>query len=185
MFILGSRKLNSGEKIRLVWDRVGNPLFCSKLLILKSDCVRFALVALYKRATMSKLLLLLCKKEQHGWFARASRESLSKMSDLLKKIHIFLFVFDSFSLLFPFLCPRANRSHRSLLSRSFLKSYRSDLLSSLFTKERPWGNHSQRSLQKSDHERLAPFAHDKRETGAICSFLQANRSLAYKNQVIC
>ena len=139
MFILVSRKLNSGEKIRLVWDRVGNPLFCSTLLILKSDCVQFALVALYKRATMSKLLLLLCKKEQHGWFARASRESLSKMSDLLKKIHIFLFVFDSFSLLFPFLCPRANRSHRSLLfapNALYKRATMSDWLLSLMTKER-------------------------------------------------
>ena len=32
-------------------SRVGNSLFCSKLLILKSDCEWCALVALYKRAT--------------------------------------------------------------------------------------------------------------------------------------
>ena len=35
----------------------------------KSEPARIALVALYKRATMRKLLLLLFLKEQHEWFA--------------------------------------------------------------------------------------------------------------------
>ena len=61
--------------------RVGNlpfrsSLFCSKSLILKSDCERLALLALYKRATMSKLLSLLFTKEQ-PWVNRSSR-SLQK-----------------------------------------------------------------------------------------------------------
>ena len=47
-----------------------------------------------------------------------------------KKKFVFIFhhVFDSFSQLFPFLCPRANRSHRSSLRRSLQKSDGSDLL---------------------------------------------------------
>ena len=49
--------------------RVGNSLirsslFCSKLLILKSDCEQFAQIAHEKRATVSKLLRLLTKNEQ-------------------------------------------------------------------------------------------------------------------------
>ena len=42
---------------------------------------------------------------------------LSKTNDSLEKIRCF----DSYSLIFPFLCPKANRSHRSSLRRSFLK----------------------------------------------------------------
>ena len=39
-----------------------------------------------------------------------------------QKNMLFNHVFDSFSLLFPFLCPRANCFHRSSLRCSFLKS---------------------------------------------------------------
>ena len=38
------------------------------------------------------------------------------------------------------------------------------------------------SLQKSDHERFAPVAHDKRATGVICSFSRAKHSFAQKNE---
>ena len=49
--------------------RVGNSLirsslFCSKLLILKSDCEQFAQIAHEKRATVSESLRLLTKNEQ-------------------------------------------------------------------------------------------------------------------------
>ena len=37
-----------------------------------------------------------------------------------------------------------------------------------------WANHSLRSLQKSDCERFAQVAYDRRATGAIHSFSQAN-----------
>ena len=110
---------------------------------------------------MSESLLSLFTKEQ-PWVNRArrllkkrdlsdSRESFSKESDSLVKIFV------SFSLLFPFLCPRANRSSSSSLSHSFLKSNGNDSLPSLFTKERPW---------------------------AIRSFSWANRSFAHKNEQI-
>ena len=55
--------------------------------------------------------------------------------------NMFLTVFHSFP---PFLCPRANCSRCS-----FLKNGGSDLLTSLFTKERPWANCYYRLLQKS------------------------------------
>ena len=61
-----------------------------------------------------------------------------------------------------FLCPRANRSRHSLLINL------------------TWGNCSCRSLQKSDREQFAQIAHDKRVTGVIRSFSQANCSFAYK-----
>ena len=82
---------------------------------------------------------------------------LSKTNDSLEKIRCF----DSYSLIFPFLCPKANRSHRSSLRRSFLKIDRSyspsslftkktvsELLPLLITKEWTWAIRSRRSLQK-------------------------------------
>ena len=81
----------------------------------------------------------------------------------LKKWAIrFLTVFHCFP---PFLCPRVNHSHHSSLHRSSLKSYRSNLLSSLFTKEWRWANRSE-------------------QPWAICYFLRANRSFAHKKHAI-
>ena len=68
-----------------------------------------------------------------------------KKSNLLKKT-----IFDSFPQFSPFYAKRAKRSHRSSLGRSFLKIDGIDSLSSFITKERPWGNRSHHSLQKSD-----------------------------------
>ena len=76
--------------------------------------------------------------------------ALKKMGNSLKKISSFHHVFDSFSLFFPFLCPRENCSHRSSLCRSFLNRDRSNSLSSLFTKKRPQGICSHRSLAKQE-----------------------------------
>ena len=103
------------------------------------------------------------RKKLGEWFVCDSSKSLSETSDWLKKKLYFLFVFDSFSLCFPFLCPRANCSHLSLLSCSFLKSDRSYSLSLLLTKEQLWANCSRRILQKSNHERFTPIAHDNIE----------------------
>ena len=96
-------------------------LFCSKLLILKSNHVRFTLVALEKVATMSKLLSSLFIKE---WpWANCSCPSLQKSNrELIALIAPLLF---------------------------FINSDQSDLLQSLFTKEQLWANRSCRSLQKS------------------------------------
>ena len=135
------------------------------LFFKKSQRERIALAALYKRVAVRKLLSPLFKKSNvsDSFVIRLWFEGIALKKRVIRSKKYVFFI------CFPTFMPK------------------SDLLSSLLTKdkERPWGNHSQRSLQKSDHERLAPFAHDKRETGAICSFLQANRSLAYKNQVIC
>ena len=143
-------------------------LFWSKSHILKSDCERFALVSLIKRATMRYLLPSIFKsdREHHSCcslqrsdceqialfvlFAHDSSKSLSKTSDLLMiranrsknewfapKNSYFLYVFDSFSNVFPFFMTKSES-----LSQSLLGSGGSDLLSSLFTKERPSVFHS-------------------------------------------
>ena len=163
-----------------LWGMAGNSLFRSSLfaLLLKiahfkdrlyaicsliwANRERIALVALYKRATEEN----------------RSRCSLKRVTRVIRLWfeQIIFFLLDSFSLLFPFLCPRANHSHLSSLSCSFLKSNESngsDSLSSLFTKEWLWANcssHStgaicsRRSLQKSDCEQIAPVTLYKRAT---------------------
>ena len=65
-------------------------LFCSSLFCSK---LKIALIALLK--------------EWHEWFAL----SLSKNEQRALQIHIFPHVFNSFPMLFPFLCSRANCSH--------------------------------------------------------------------------
>ena len=67
------------------------------------------------------------------------------------------FYFHMFWQFFTFLCSRANRSCCSSLIGSFLKS---------------------------DSERFAQVAHDKRAKGVICSFSWVNRSFAHKNEGI-
>ena len=52
------------ETTRVGNSRSRSSLFCSKLLILKSDCEQFAQITHEKRATLSKLLRLLTKNEQ-------------------------------------------------------------------------------------------------------------------------
>ena len=69
-----------------------------------------------------------------------------KTSDLLKKYRSFCYVFDSFSLLFPFLAQEQIAPIALHYRHSFLKSGGSDSLSWLFTKEWPWAIHSQRSF---------------------------------------
>ena len=124
------------------------------------------LVALYKRATMSESLWLLCKKEGHKWFD-------------WKKLYLYLYY------IFHFFSPRANGSIHSMLSRSFKKSKGSNLLLLLFSKEWPWANRSCCSLQKNNCEWFASIAHDKRAMWVICSFSWANRSCAHKKWAIC
>ena len=76
--------------------RVGNSLFLSKSLILLSDCERFALVALWKRATLSEslvtmndLLPLLIKKERREQFALFhKRITLSLFRSQKRVIHL-------------------------------------------------------------------------------------------------
>ena len=77
-----------------------------------------------------------------------------KTSDLLKKYRSFCYVFDSFSLLFPFLAQEQIAPIALHSRHSFLKSGGSDSLSWLFTKERPWAIHSQRSFT---HKKQANF----------------------------
>ena len=95
-------------------NRVGNSLFCSKSLILKSDHEWFANIALFKRAT---------------WESK----SLSKNERFARKIHIF-HIFLQFSLFFML-------QSESLMLLFFICSFlNSDLchsLLSLFAKELP------------------------------------------------
>ena len=53
-------------------------LLCYQSLFLKSDHEQFALVALYKRANLSELLLSVFKKEQQKLFARVGSFALKK-----------------------------------------------------------------------------------------------------------
>ena len=89
------------------------------LLFTQDNREQIALVTLYKRATVSKLLSTLFSKERplkksdvsDLLVIQANRSQ--KTSDLLKK-NLFFVCLDSCS---PFLCPRANRSRCFSLSR--------------------------------------------------------------------
>ena len=145
----GSGSLAPGR----VWNLlICSLLFCSKLLILKSES-------------------LLAMWVIHSWFEWIARIKPAVPS----KNSYFLYVFYSFP---PFLCTGANRSLLSLLICSFLKSKLSNLLPLLFTKEWLWAIRLGRSWQKSNCERFAQAAHDKRARGAIRSFDRANCSFA-------
>ena len=74
---------------------------------------------------------------------RNNRKILTKNKWFAQKISIF-------HMFFPFLCPRANCFHRSLLICSFFKSDLSDLLPWLCTKERLCAIHSGCSWRKRD-----------------------------------
>ena len=70
---------------------------------------------------------------------RSHRSFTLKKRAMRSTKFVFFVCFWQLLLIFPFLCPRAKRSHRSSLCRSFLKSEGSDSISSLFTKKLPWG----------------------------------------------
>ena len=104
-------------------------LFCSKSLFLKSNHVRFALIALYKRVTVSELLSSLFKKSDVSDLLFCSQ----KTSDSLKKC-VFSPCFWKIFTAFPLFIP--NRSRHSSLCHSFLKSDRSNTLLLLFFKSK-------------------------------------------------
>ena len=151
--------------------RVGNSLFALSLKIAlfteqqwairscqplkKSDHGQIALRShrSLQKSDTRELLSLLFKKERREWLSL----SLSITVQFAGKNCIFHNVFDIFSLLLPFLCPRENLSRRSLLRCSLQKSDVSKLLPLLFTKE--W------------REQIASVALYKR---VIPSFPQAN-----------
>ena len=111
----------------------------------------------------------LFKKEQHVWLSLDLSKSLSKMNELLKK-SLFSFVFDSFSLPFPFLMPKFE-----LLMSLFAQS--------LFTKEWPWANSSRCSLQKS--YRLWAICSRRslqKSNGSESLFCSQNHAIRSKNQ---
>ena len=78
---------------------------------------------------------------------------------------------DSLVTVFPHFMPKSKLLVSLLmLIHSFLKSNFSDSLPMLFTKEQLWAICSGRSWQKSDCERFAQVAYNKRAKGAIRSF---------------
>ena len=103
----------------------------------------------------------------HSWLERIAL----KKQVIHSRKNILLYVLDSFS---PFLWAKVNRSLRSSLSPSFLKSHGSDTLLSLFKKEGSW---SLCSLQKRNWEPFAPAAHDKRATAWSNLLLITSESL--------
>ena len=118
----------------------------------QGDCERFALVALFKRATVSDSDPSLLTKEQPWQIARFLWAK-SNMSDFLvnqaarSQIERFVIQFDSFSMIFPFFMPK-NEWLPSLFTKSLF--FGSNSLSSLFTKEQLWAIRSCCSWQKSD-----------------------------------
>ena len=145
---------------------------------------RFTLVALYKRATVSDSLRSLFTNKQCEQFAHIARESLvilanhSQKTRIRSKFSYFSYVFYSFS---PFICPRANRSHSSLLLiRSFLKSNLSDLLPSLLTKEQLWAFCSHHSLKKRESANRSK----KRANHTFAHLLTKNQAIRSKNQTL-
>ena len=85
----------------------------------KSDESDFLTVALLTKSDMSNFFF---------FWEQIALSVFCNQKTKEEKNCCFHHVFDSFSLLFPFLCPRVNCSHWSLLHCSFLKSNRSDLL---------------------------------------------------------
>ena len=163
--------------------RVGNSLFHSKSLILKSDHEQFAHVALYKRATWVNRSLCSLKKSDVSWFATDVSKSLSKYEWFARKIRIFRM----FLTVFPLINAQERIahidlcSHRSLLTlifthSPFFKERRerfwdlSNLLRSLIKKERMWAIRSCTSVKrakvrfaqkKPSKSHLRSFAHKK------------------------
>ena len=112
---------------------------CSRCSLKKSDHERIAFVALCKRVMRAICSQSLSKREWREWFARffcTFALSLSKTSNLLEQNSMFAPCFWCFSLLSPFLWPRANRSRHSSPRCSFLKSNGSDSLTVALLKER-------------------------------------------------
>ena len=123
-------------------------------------------------------------KKTSQWFVHDSSESLEKSCQRFawkKRIFVYIkriktysmYTIDSISQISHFFLPKSE-SLLSLFAQSlFLKSNRSDLLSSLFTKKQQWANRSRCSLQKSNCERITlskskslfrSFAHKKQAT---------------------
>ena len=96
----------------------------SESLSLLFDREQIALVAYYHLVTRANRSLT--KSNVCDWFVFWGRIALSLFDSqkraIRSKIRCFHHVFDSFSLLFPVLCPRANCSRHSSLRHSFLKS---------------------------------------------------------------
>ena len=117
----------------------------------KIKCEQIPLIALYKRAPMSK-------KERRQWFTPDMSESLSKKWEICSKQHIFSLFLTVFP---PFYAKKVNRSCRfSLFFKDWqdqfalLALYKRGTVSKpfllIFKKEQPWANLSHQSLKKSD-----------------------------------
>ena len=111
------------------WDDywVGNLLFRSKLLNLKSNHERITLVAIYKRAPVPESLSFSLKKSGVSDLVMIWANCSQKTSDCAKKSYI-LYIFDSFTD-FPFFMPKSELLPSLFAHCSFVKSNGSDLLS--------------------------------------------------------
>ena len=141
----------------------------------KSNFERIPLIALYKRAAMSKSLLSLFKKDQCQWFTRESLFHSKKKERFARKKSYFSPCFLQFFTVVPL----------SMLKSDSLPSL---FIPLLFFKELLWANRSCLSLQKSDCEWFAHIALYKRATGVMRSFPRGNHYFALsltKKIVIC
>ena len=105
-----------------------------------------------------------------------SRRSLQNndVSDSLEKI-VFLYVFGSFCYTFSLFMPKSE-SLPSIFTRSlFFKELLERLAPVALCKRVTVSNWLRSLMTKAWRERFTQVAHDKRATGAICSFSRANR----------
>ena len=121
-------------------------------LFKKSNCEQIALVALYKRATVSESLSI----------------SFKRATPLICNLHVF-FMF--LTVVIPFYAKRANRYRRSSLATLNKRATVSESLPPLFTKEQWLAICSGRSWQKSNRSD-SPFFRSKR------SFARSQKKLA-------
>ena len=155
---------------------------CSDCSLKKSVLEQITLIPLIKSVTVSESLLKLFTKERL-WVNR-TRHSLKKSNMIWanhsqkpaihSKKFIFFIYFWQFSLLSPFFMPNSKLLQLLFAQSLFFKERResfflvalykratmSDLLPSIFTKERPWAIPSCGSLQKSDGSYLLFFMSD-------------------------
>ena len=132
-------------------------LFCSKLLILKSDWEQFSLVILQKEANVSSCCYKRAMSMIHSWY----EQTALKNEWFAQKTFLYFWQF------FPLFISKSK-----LLPSLFTIC---DLLLSLFKKERLWANHSHRSWQKSDANDSLFFTNEL----LFCSFTHKKRAIRW------
>ena len=138
-------------------------------------------IALNKRAKWANCSCHSLKKSNVSDLFVIRVNRLQKQSDLLEKF-IFFICYWQF---FPFFMPKSE-SLPSLFAHLLFFKERLEQFSPIALYKRATVSDLLRSLMKKEQrDRFAKVAHDKRATGAFCSFSQANCSYSHKKQANC